>query len=322
MHMENVHKPAKMINMEDSIAQARPEGATLELPAWKTVLSVISAVLLGLLFLVAGIWKIIEPFDAAARMIQAKVPAQLGLFTAIAFGVTETWAGLMLMVPRFRRWGAWISGLLLVAFMIYVGYFYEALRGEDCSCFPWIKRAVGPGFFISDAVMLLMAAAAGFWARQSESKRSAAIALGAIVVFAMSSLGIAYSRQTGTPAPDSISVNGQPHSFAAGKHFVYFFDPECGHCFQAAKAMSTYKWTTPHVIAVPTVNPQFAPQFLSDTGFSKARVSNDIEVLKKTFPFGDAPYAVAIENGRQKAALMQFEANEPEATLRKLGFVE
>ena len=36
--------------MEDSIAQARIHSGPLELPAWKSVLNVISAVLLGFLF--------------------------------------------------------------------------------------------------------------------------------------------------------------------------------------------------------------------------------------------------------------------------------
>ena len=40
---------------------------------------------------------------------------------------------------------------------------YNTLAGKDCSCFPLVKRSIGPGFFIGDMVMLLMAALAG-WA--------------------------------------------------------------------------------------------------------------------------------------------------------------
>jgi len=36
----------------------------------------------------------------------------------------------------------------------------------------------------------------------------------------------------------------------------------------------------------------------------------------------DPPYGVALEHGRQKAAIVSFEENEPAATLRKIGFVE
>jgi uncharacterized membrane protein YphA (DoxX/SURF4 family) len=307
--------------MEDSIAQARVQSGPLELSAWKSVLSTVCAVLLGFLFIVSGVWKLVEPFEWTARVIQAKVPAQLGLFAALFFGIAETFGGVLLLVPRFRRWGAWVTGLLLVAFMAYFAWFYRELTGADCSCFPWLKRTVGPGFFIGDAVMLLLALIAGVWARASESLRSAAIVLGAICVFAFVSLGMNYARQTGAPAPESILVEGQPHSLATGKHFIYFFDPECSHCYQAAKTMASFRWNDVSVIAVPTVNPQFAPGFLKETGLT-ARLSTDFQKLKAAFPFGDAPFAVAVENGRQKQTFIAFEGNEPEASLRKLGYIE
>src|SRR5436190_1907373 len=73
-HREPRKNEAKMVGMDDSIAQAPPHPGSLEMPAWKTLASVSSAVILALLFLIAGVWKITEPFDAAARMVQAKVP--------------------------------------------------------------------------------------------------------------------------------------------------------------------------------------------------------------------------------------------------------
>lgn len=313
-----------MFYMGNSVAQPELHRGSLVVPAWKGVLSTVSAVLLALLFLVAGVWKLTEPYEAAARMVQAKVPGQLALFTAVSFGIAETFAAVLLFVPRFRRWGAAITGLLLIAFMIYIGWHYEALRGEECSCFPWLKRAVGPGFFIGDAAMLALAVLAGWWARPSESRRGAAIVLGAISVFALASFGITYARQTGAPAPDSITVAGQPYSLATGRVFLYFFDPECSHCLQAGKAMANYKFTPGvKLIGVPTVNPQFAPTFLEDTGLKgKAELSSDLEKLKQAFPFTAGPFAVAVENGRQKQSFLEFEGAEPETSLRKLGFVE
>jgi uncharacterized membrane protein YphA (DoxX/SURF4 family) len=310
-----------MANMDDSVAQAPSISGRLELPAWKSTASVVCAILLALLFLVSGVWKTTDPFGAAARMIQAKVPAQLALFTAISFGIAESFAGVLLLVPRFRRWGAWLTGLMLVAFMAYIGYYYKELTGDDCSCFPWIKRAVGPGFFISDAIMLLMALAAGVWARPSDSKRGAVIVLGAISVFAFVLLGVNYARQSGVKAPDSITVDGQPYSLQTGRHFLYFFDPECSHCFVAAKEMATFRWKDTQVIAVPTVNPQFASGFLSESGL-KAKVSTDAAVLRNVFKFGDPPYAVTIENGRQKDSYIRFESGEPQSSLRNAGLIE
>ena len=315
--------------MEDSIAHQPFRAGALDLPAWKTFLSVTAAVLLALLFVLAGVWKITDPYGAATRLTQMKVPGELAIPGTIALGITETFAALLLFVPRFRRWGAWLTGLLLVVFMAYIGVNYAALTGQDCSCFPDIKfggveisfkRAVGPEFFIGDGVMLLMALIAGWWARRSEGLRTSAIILGAITVFALVSYGAIYAKQTGLKAPDNITVDGQTTSLQHGRIFLYFFDPECSHCYQAAQKMAKYNWHDTRVIGIPTAMPQFAKQFLTDTGL-KAGISNDLELLKKTFTFTAGPYGVALEHGRQKEQFINFDDKEPEAGLKQLGFL-
>jgi uncharacterized membrane protein YphA (DoxX/SURF4 family) len=307
--------------MDDSIAHPSFRAGAFEVPAWKSLLNVSAAVLLAALFIVAGVWKITDPLGASTRMIQAKVPADLSLAAAILLGICETFGGVLLVVPRFRRWGAWVTGALLVVFMIYIGANYTALHGEECSCFPWLKRAVGPGFFIGDAAMLLLAFIAGYWAKPSESKRSAAIILGVLSVFAITSYGVTYARQTGLKAPDTITVDGKPMSLQHGRIVLYFFDPECSHCFEAAQRLSKLNWKDTKVIAIPTTQPRFAAGFLKDTNL-KAGVSNDLDELRKTFSFVAGPYAVALENGRQKEAFNNFDQEQPAKDLRALGFVE
>jgi uncharacterized membrane protein YphA (DoxX/SURF4 family) len=83
-----------------------------------------------------GIWKISDPHGWAVRLAQAKVPAVLSLPGALFFGITETVAGVLILVPRLRRWGAILASLLLVAFLIYFAIYFNELRGMDCSCFP------------------------------------------------------------------------------------------------------------------------------------------------------------------------------------------
>jgi len=249
------------------------------------------------------------------------VPAPLSLAVAIGFGVAEAAAAVFLFVPRLRRWGAMLAGLMLVAFLVYFAIFYNTLRGQDCSCFPWIKRIVGPMFFISDGIMVLMAAAAWCWSRPSQGLRSAAVITSAVLVFSLVCYGVVAARETGVKAPDVIAVDGKAFSLQSGRFLIYFFDPECSHCLQAARDMTKYALRDVKVITVPTRLPQFSGQFLSDSGM-RAAVSSDYELLKKHFPFGDAPFAVAIEHGRQKAALRQFDDREPAGELRKLGFIE
>jgi uncharacterized membrane protein YphA (DoxX/SURF4 family) len=291
-----------------------------ELSPWKNWLSVASAVLLALTFIVAGVWKVTDPLAAAVRMTQARVPQLLSLPAALGFGISETLAGVLLLVPRFRRWGAWLTGLLLVAFIVYIGLLYNVLRGEECNCFPWVKRAVGPAFFIGDAIMLLMALAAGRWARPSRGLRSAAIVLGAVCVFAAVSLGVTEARQAWARAPEFVTVDGRPFSLRQGRVFLYFFNPECMHCAAAAKQLARLNWGQTAVVAVATESPQFGQAFLDSTQL-RGVLTLDFASLSKAFTFTDVPYGVALENGHQRAVFTGFTATEPADSLRKLGFV-
>jgi len=312
-----------MGTMTDSMAQPAAGACAipLERPGWKTTLSWGSAILLGLLFLVSGIWKITDPQGAAVRMAQARVPESLSLAAALLFGIAETVSGVLVLVPRFRRWGAVSSAALLIAFMAYVTIEYSALRGADCSCFPWVKRVVGPAFFAGDGAMLLMALVAGMWSRPARNLRSAVLVLGAVVVFALVSFGVGETRESGAMAPATVTVAGQPYSIAHGKVFLFFFDPQCMHCYAAAQRMSRLQWGDTRVVAVPVELPQYAPQFLSDTGL-KAVISTDFAKLKQPLGYISYPFAVAVENGRETAPLTKFDDGEPEATIRRLGFAK
>jgi uncharacterized membrane protein YphA (DoxX/SURF4 family) len=170
--------------MSDGMAEPHPRLARLDLPGWKSALNWAAAVVLGLLFLSSGIWKITDVPGWAVRLTQAKVPEWLSIPGTIVIGVSETVAGVFLVMPRLRRWGGMLAGALLAVFLVYFAVYYNDLRGMDCSCFPWLKRVVGSGFFLGDAAMLLLAGAAGVWAQRSEGLRPAALILGAVTVFA------------------------------------------------------------------------------------------------------------------------------------------
>lgn len=273
----------------------------LEIAAWKQWSATLCAFALAVIFLGAGIWKLSDPLATSARMAQALIPARLALAVALLAGIFEAWAGVLLVVPRWRRWGAWLSGLMLLAFMIYIGVNYQALAGEDCSCFPWLKRAVGTEFFVSDALMLVAAVIAGLWARPSESVRQALIVLAAVTVFAGAVYGMTKVRQSGIAAPAEITVGGKTFNLHHGRVLLYFFDPECSHCDSAARQLASYNWQNVRIVAISTVNPQWGPQFIAATGL-KAGLTPDVAKLREVFKFTDPPYGVALENGYQQAA--------------------
>jgi uncharacterized membrane protein YphA (DoxX/SURF4 family) len=306
--------------MDDSIPQASVRSA-VSYEGWRAWVAAGSAIVLGLLFLVAGIWKLSDPFATEARMTQALIPKPLAMPVALLAGIGETWAGILLLVPRWRRWGAWLAGIALVLFMAYFAIFYNQLRGEDCSCFPWLKRVVGVEFFVSDALMLLAAVFAGVWSVRSSHMKQAGMALAAIVVMALAVYGATLTQRGNVQVPAQITVDSKPFPLREGRVLLYFFDPECMHCFQGAKELGSYSWKDVRVVVAPTVNPHWALAFLRDTGL-RAGVTFEAARLRETFRFGDPPYGVAIENGRVLATFTFAEGENVADILKKAGWIE
>ena len=307
--------------MDDSLAVGNEMPLPWQQPAWKSIGGTVAAALIGVLFLVSGIWKLTDPLDWTTKIEQFKVPYSVSLPFTLAMAIGETWGGLMILVPRFRRWGAILLSFLLVAFMAYMAIHYVEFKNMDCSCFPLLKRAIGPGFFIGDGIMLALAGVAGWWSRPPTGLRAAAVCLGAVAVATGACYFAAQSRVTGTKAPENIIANGQPYSLEHGRVFLFFYDPECSHCDAAAKKMSKMNWGSTRVVAIPTRQQQFAAEFLRDTKLN-AVTSLELEKLKGTFTFKDTPFGIVLENGRQKGIIPRYDDPEPGESLKKFGLIE
>jgi hypothetical protein len=285
-------------------------------------IAAVFAILLGIMFVVSGGWKVLSPFHAGELLSEAKVPVELSVLGAVTLGTIELFAAYLLFVPAFRKWGGLLSAALVVFFIAWIGYYYPALAGKECSCFPIIKRAVNPMFFVEDGIMLLLALGVWLWAPAVVRKlRVPVVTLVVLVVFAGTSFGInAWQRGT-IEVPSPIVADGKPEDVTHGKVLLFFYDPSCEHCDAAAKFMSKLNWNA-KIISIPTVNPQWAASFLHDTHL-KAETSLELDKLKKAFPFGDPPYGVALEDGRVKGRFnpLEFTPPQPEKQLRAIGFI-
>ncbi len=309
--------------MADTVIVSAADAPHFGTASWKRTAASVCAILLGFVFLVSGGWKMVSPLKAGELLEQAQVPAGLGILGAAALGVLELLAAFLLFVPRFRRWGGLLGSALLVFFIGWIAYFYPVLVGRECSCFPLIKRTVGPGFFLSDAVMLLAGIAAFAWSPRARGWKVPLIALAALIIAAGASVFANASMRQSAQVPVPVVVDGKPQNLAAGKVFLFFYDPSCMHCDAASKFMSTLNWGDTRIVAIPTVNPQWAASFLHDTKL-KASTSLELDKLKKAFPFVDPPFGVALDDGRVKQTFGQAQFNEPlpAPDLKKLGFVK
>ncbi len=292
-------------------------------PAWKSWIGWTAAILMAALWLVAGIWKLTDLSAFQLKLTQMLVPVSLSMPATLALVVSELGAGILLLVPAWRRIGGYFSAALLLVFMGYVAYNYEPLRGADCSCFPWVERAVGPVFFWSDGAMVALALLAAWFSRPPARLRQAALALAGVV--ALTGVGFAVDQSAAPVAagelPATIQVEGGEVALTEGPVFLYFFNPTCLHCLDAGIAMSMYEWKATYV-GIPTQDFDFGPQFVGDAGLKNVKLSPELDTLKPIFPFEDVPFAVALRDGQVVAQLRFFEEPELGAKLREIGFVE
>jgi uncharacterized membrane protein YphA (DoxX/SURF4 family) len=305
------------------MAVAAADAPRFETASWKRTAATVCAILLALIFLVSGGWKMLSPLKSGELLEQAQVPAGLGVLGAAALAIHELMAAFLLFTPRYRRWGGLLGSALMIFFIGWIGYHYHVLVGRECSCFPIIKRTVGPGFFIGDAVMLLLGIVAFAWSPPARGWKIPAVALTVLVIAAGASVFANASAQQHAQVPVPVVVDGKPQNLAVGKVFLFFYDPSCMHCDAASRFMSTLNWGDTRIVAIPTINPQWAAQFLHDTKL-KASTSLELEKLKQAFPFVDPPFGVALADGRVKQTFGQAQFNEPSPApdLKKLGFVK
>ena len=82
------------------------------------------------------------------------LPYQISLPFTIGLGTVEMFAGLMVLIPRFRR-GAGRSLLCCWSASSFISA--STIRpwwGRIAPAFPWLKRAINPWFFPEDGAMI------------------------------------------------------------------------------------------------------------------------------------------------------------------------
>src|ERR1700761_6978836 len=108
--------------MSEAVLSRTTRAETGSKAAWQSRIASVSAILLGLIFLVSGVWKVLQPFQAGEILEQAQVPAGWGPIGAAALGTLEVLAAILLFVPRLRRWGGLLASALMIFFIAWVAY--------------------------------------------------------------------------------------------------------------------------------------------------------------------------------------------------------
>ena len=305
---------------------------------WIRWTGAVAAAALAVMWLTAGVWKLSDISGWQLKLTQLLVPVSLSLAGTLAVGIAEVSAGVLLLRPAWRRWGAWLSTALLAWFMVYIGLNYQTLKGEDCTCFPWLERAVGPAFFWSDAALLALSLAALAFSRPSRGIRGAGVAVAVVVAFSGVMLAVDRAGSSEHVAVEgSITViekpylleredrielkEGREYRLDEGRVFLFFFNPSCLHCLDAGRTMSEYTWTA-EFVGLPTQDPDWGPGFVDDAGLGDVVLSPDVDSLRDTFEFEDVPYGALLVDGQVVERLVFWEEPELGETLREHAFID
>ena len=129
-------------------------------------------VIVGGVFIWAGVLKIVDPLDFASTIKNYQAfPGPLIFPIALVLPWIEVLSGVGLIAGILKRSSALITSLLLAGFMALVGS--ALLRGIDtaCGCFGAFSRKADLTLILTDAVLLLMALIILFVDGRAEPRR-------------------------------------------------------------------------------------------------------------------------------------------------------
>src|SRR5262245_61458951 len=106
--------------MDAGTTQADSLLRSVEMPPWKNIAGHVAGGLTALLFIVSGVYKALDPYHFAQMLEQLLFPVRLAMPFTLALAVAELLAAVLVLVPRFRRWGSILASFLLLSFMIYM----------------------------------------------------------------------------------------------------------------------------------------------------------------------------------------------------------
>lgn len=125
----------------------------------KTLL-VLFRLVLGGLFVYAGVVKVLDPLDFAQNIRNYRLVGQtLSFIAAVVLPWLEILAGVALASGVWKRASALIISGLLVFFILLTLVTIARGLDVDCGCFGALSRKAGLGVIVEDGLMLFMSLA-------------------------------------------------------------------------------------------------------------------------------------------------------------------
>jgi hypothetical protein len=201
--------------------------------------------LIGALLLVTGLSKATMPQDFGHQIADYDIVTNPILVGLISYTVilVECALGAALLVRLRPRLTIALAGLLMVGFLVAVGYAWKAGTTEDCGCLPWVTRTPGEAF-VEDLILLALLGWA-WWAQRgapAPARSWKTLAVGAAVALAMVVVGVFGVAGLGSPGAGgeagattfkTLRAEDLPADLSTGDHLVLLMSTECTHCKDA-----------------------------------------------------------------------------------------
>lgn len=228
---------------------------------------------LGLMFLVAGASKAVDPWSFLTALGSYGVPSALRVPVAVALPAVEIVVGVLLLAGWATRLASAAAGVMLALFIVAIGYGAWLGTLEECGCFgPFIQRSPRDAALI-DLVMAGIAYAVWRGAKTTGSAlagwRAATVAGVGLMAIAAASINIA-AGPSGIAAVGG-ALDARSVDLSTGEHLLYLFHYECPHCAEMSPRVAEYTRDAalPPVVGVTFRTPQSeVDRYLQQYGMS------------------------------------------------------
>ncbi|HET6278485.1 MAG TPA: DoxX family protein [Candidatus Polarisedimenticolia bacterium] len=296
---------AESVNV-DQIRTGRMQGRLHRVLPW---LGHVGRIVLGLVFLVAGLTKLVDPAEFGHQLAgYGIIGEQLATLAAPLLIAFETTLGIALLVGYRLRVGVLTASILLVLFIAVEAYGIAAGRTESCGCFgAYLQRT--PGEVIVEDLLFLLLGVMAWFALPAWQPRRPRAAAGAVIIAALASVALAaasphlpidpYVTRLAVGRPiDTLQLPGDLPSLGEGRHLVALFEVTSPDAIDLAARLSDIATApgAPGVLALSPSSDEDRTAFFWSAAPEFDVYSVDRPVLKRLYR--RLPLFFAVDSGR------------------------
>lgn len=298
-------KPAKTVDRGDAPATASVNQQRI---------GRVAAIILGVIFLLAGTLKVADPWSFLGSLPAYGIPTALRLPITLGMPTIEVVLGVMLLAGWRTRLASLFSAVVLASFAGVIAYGYAAGTLQECGCFgPMLKRTP-PQALAQDAAFIAMAVLGMLWAPATKLEMTGfrVGTLATVAVFSVAMIGgtlwsdtqslderlAAAEPVVGSNLPSLESLDLRNRDV-----FLYLFHPDCSHCVRNGPALARIARDPelPEVIGIThSVDPGEVRAYLDHAGADIKAYEFNVANFVQITGDGATPQLVFLKHGRRE----------------------